>query len=99
MRLRDKVAIITGAAQGIGKAYALRFAREGAHVVVADGELVGTTQYETDRGRFLGRGHTPANPIAVMEDRPLSNTVGGLWTVSAGSAPDYQTGCATIVLD
>jgi len=36
MRLRDKVAIITGAAQGIGKAYALRFAREGAHVVVAD---------------------------------------------------------------
>jgi 3-oxoacyl-[acyl-carrier protein] reductase len=36
MRLRDKVAIITGAAQGIGRAYALRFAREGAHVVVAD---------------------------------------------------------------
>jgi hypothetical protein len=26
-------------------------------------------------------------------------TVGGLWTVSAGSSPDYQTGCATIVLD
>ena len=22
-----------------------------------------------------------------------------LWTVSAGSSPDYQTGCATIVLD
>jgi len=50
----------------------------GVHVVVADGELVGTTQYETDRGRFLGRGHTPANPIAVMEDRPLSNTVGAV---------------------
>ncbi len=30
------MAIITGAAQGIGQAYALRFAREGAHVVVAD---------------------------------------------------------------
>ncbi len=50
----------------------------GVHVVVADGELVGTTQYETDRGRFLGRGHTTANPIAVMEDRPLSNTVGAV---------------------
>src|SRR4030095_3962784 len=36
MRLADKIAIITGAAQGIGKAYALRFATEGAHVIVAD---------------------------------------------------------------
>jgi cyclic beta-1,2-glucan synthetase len=35
-------------------------------------------QYETDRGRFLGRGHTAADPIAVMEDRPLSNTVGAV---------------------
>lgn len=36
MRLRDKVAIVTGAAQGIGEAYARRFADEGARVVVAD---------------------------------------------------------------
>ena len=36
MRLSEKIAIITGAAQGIGRAYALRFAREGAHVIVAD---------------------------------------------------------------
>src|SRR5262249_45053914 len=36
MRLKDKVAIITGASQGIGREYALRFAREGAKVVVAD---------------------------------------------------------------
>jgi len=36
MRLRDKVAIITGAGQGIGEAYARRFAAEGATVVVAD---------------------------------------------------------------
>jgi 3-oxoacyl-[acyl-carrier protein] reductase len=36
MRLKDKVAIVTGAGQGIGEAYARRFAREGAHVVVAD---------------------------------------------------------------
>jgi len=26
-------------------------------------------------------------------------TVGGMWTVSAGGSPDYQTGCETIVLD
>src|SRR5271166_5421588 len=36
VRLQDQVAIITGGAQGIGREYALRFAREGAAVVVAD---------------------------------------------------------------
>jgi cyclic beta-1,2-glucan synthetase len=50
----------------------------GIHVVVVEGDLVGAVQYETDRGRFLGRGHTPADPIAVMEDRPLSNTTGAV---------------------
>ncbi len=34
--LKDKVVVITGAAGGIGKATALRFAEEGADVVVAD---------------------------------------------------------------
>jgi len=36
MRLRDKVAIITGAGSGIGRSSALLFASEGAAVVIAD---------------------------------------------------------------
>jgi len=35
-------------------------------------------QYETDRARFIGRGQTLREPIAVMDGRPLSNTVGAV---------------------
>lgn len=35
-RLQDKIAIVTGAARGIGKAIALRFVQEGATVILAD---------------------------------------------------------------
>lgn len=41
MRLKDKVAIVTGAGHGIGKATALAFAREGARVAAVDINLAG----------------------------------------------------------
>ena len=46
-------------------------------------------------------GHGVAYPVSTPADANGLHgaTVGGLWTVSAGSSPDYQTGCATIVLD
>jgi NAD(P)-dependent dehydrogenase (short-subunit alcohol dehydrogenase family) len=36
MRLKDKIAVITGGARGIGRAIAERYAKEGARVIVAD---------------------------------------------------------------
>jgi NAD(P)-dependent dehydrogenase (short-subunit alcohol dehydrogenase family) len=36
MRLKDKVAVITGAAQGIGAVFAVGYAKEGAKIVVGD---------------------------------------------------------------
>jgi cyclic beta-1,2-glucan synthetase len=48
------------------------------HTIATDSETVGAIQYETDRARFLGRGHDTSEPIAVIEDRPLSNTIGAV---------------------
>ena len=45
-----------------------------AHVIGSDS--IAAVEYETDRARFLGRGRTIHNPVAVMDGRPLSNTVG-----------------------
>ena len=44
MRLKDRVAIITGAASGIGRATALLFAKEGAKIVAADVDDEGSNE-------------------------------------------------------
>jgi NAD(P)-dependent dehydrogenase (short-subunit alcohol dehydrogenase family) len=43
MRLSGKIAVITGAAQGIGAAFAVGFAREGAKIVIGDVADAGNT--------------------------------------------------------
>lgn len=55
MRLKGKIALITGGARGIGRAIALTFAREGADIVVADVnlEVAGKTASEIEA---MGRG-------------------------------------------
>ncbi len=49
-----------------------------AHVLTAEGEVVGGVQYETDRARFLGRGRGIRDPSSFEERRPLSNTAGSV---------------------
>jgi len=46
--LQDRIAIITGGAQGVGEAVCHRLAREGAHVIVADLNLEGAERVAAD---------------------------------------------------
>ena len=56
MRLKDKVALVTGAGRGIGEAIALLFAEEGANLVVNDvneADASSTAEKIKGRGRLL----------------------------------------------
>jgi 3-hydroxybutyrate dehydrogenase len=69
MRLKDKVAVITGAASGIGKEIAITFAREGGKVVIADldQKAADATAAELDPtgARAIGVGMDVANEEQV----------------------------------
>ncbi len=54
MRLRDKVAIVTGGGQGLGAAFARKFAEEGARLAVVD--LNAETAQETAERIVLTHG-------------------------------------------
>jgi NAD(P)-dependent dehydrogenase (short-subunit alcohol dehydrogenase family) len=56
MRLQDKVAIITGAASGIGRATAVLFAREGARLVLNDIDQRGLNAVIAEIGKDRARG-------------------------------------------
>ncbi|MFO7320917.1 MAG: SDR family NAD(P)-dependent oxidoreductase [Chloroflexota bacterium] len=60
-RLEGKVAIVTGAASGIGKATAVRFAREGARVALLDVNAEGLDE----TAQMIATGGGEALPVAV----------------------------------
>ncbi|MCP4908017.1 MAG: SDR family NAD(P)-dependent oxidoreductase [bacterium] len=75
-RLSEKVVLITGAGRGIGREYALAFAREGARVVVND--LGGSLQGEGDSPE-------PANEVVREID-----ALGGKAIASIADVTDYD---------
>jgi NAD(P)-dependent dehydrogenase (short-subunit alcohol dehydrogenase family) len=75
MRLRDKVAIVTGSAAGIGRATAELFVREGARVVVADRDGAGAEEVARALGAAALASATDvcrADEVQAMVDRALA---------------------------
>ena len=68
MRLKDKVAVITGAASGMGKATAILFAQQGAKVVVSDLTLEGAGTTVSEITAFGGTATAVAANVAVEAD-------------------------------
>jgi NAD(P)-dependent dehydrogenase (short-subunit alcohol dehydrogenase family) len=93
-RLEGKVAVITGAASGIGRASAIRFAAEGARVVVADlDDERGTALAGEIEGRYVHADVTDAADVDAMYDAAIER-FGGLDVCfnNAGiSPPDDDT--------
>jgi NAD(P)-dependent dehydrogenase (short-subunit alcohol dehydrogenase family) len=92
MRFQEKVAIVTGAGQGIGEAYAKALAVEGASVVVAD---VNEVQGRRVAGEISGAGGS-ARFVHVDVAAPESTKAMADATIAAYGAIDYLVNNAAI---
>ena len=92
MRFKGKIAIVTGAGQGIGEAYAKALAREGAAVVVAD--------INVEKGRAIAAEITSGGGRATFVETDVSSPESAdelaARTVSEFGAIDYLINNAAI---
>ena len=66
--LKDRIAVVTGGASGIGRALSLLFAREGAHVVVADLDEAGMAETVAGVSRAGRRGLAVKTDVSRLAD-------------------------------
>src|SRR6185369_6688493 len=99
MRLADRIAVVTGAGSGLGRAGALELAREGARVVVSDldvergEETVAVIRAEGREARFVRADVSrPAEAKAIIDEAVTA--YGGLDVLynNAGIAPVGRDG-------
>src|SRR6202162_4364815 len=77
MLLEGKVALITGAGSGIGRASAIRFAQEGAKVMVADlrTESAGNTATEIERSGGVAKSVAVDVRVGAQVERMVNETI------------------------
>jgi NAD(P)-dependent dehydrogenase (short-subunit alcohol dehydrogenase family) len=93
VKLKSKVAIVTGGASGQGRAIAILFAQQGARVVVADVDVAGA-EGTAHQAMSVGARHGEVLAIpADVSDEPAVNSLVAE-TVAAFGAVDILVNCA-----
>ena len=83
MRLKDKVAIVTGGANGIGEAYSKGVASEGASVVIAD--------IDEKRGKLIAGEIEKLGPFEIIYGGDMDAGIPALcWKMKEGVDPGFS---------